>query len=155
MREVAHTLKSAHLGNERIVWVQTPEDEQTPAALIVFLDGEFYREHVAPPAALAALIETGAIPPALVAYVSIESMDARWCECPCHPPFARFVADELMPRLAAEHPVINSLQSRVLVGLSYTGLAASFVAWRVPGLFNPNGFISLRKSTCNKITACP
>src|SRR5690606_8603769 len=110
-------LKSEHLGNERTVWVQTPERNQTPETLLVFLDGEFYRERVGAPATTAMLVQSGEIPPAIVVYVSVESMESRWRECPCYPPFARFIVDELLPRLAADYPVIASLKSRVLIGL--------------------------------------
>lgn len=135
MREFAHTLKSAYLGNERTIWAHTPEADETPEALIVFLDGEFYREHVGPATTLAKLMKSGSVPPALVAYVSIESMESRWRECPCHPPFARFSVDELLPWLTIKHPEMANLKSRVLVGLSYTGLAASFVALQAPNVF--------------------
>jgi enterochelin esterase family protein len=135
MREVANTLKSANLGNERTVWVQTPDANEPPAALIVFLDGEFYREHIDAPAITMALMESKKIPSALTVYVSIESMESRWRECPSYPPFARFVADELLPWLTIEYPIVTDLKTRVLVGFSYTGLAASFVVLQAPNAF--------------------
>jgi len=62
-------------------------------------------------------------------------MAARSIECPCHPPFARFIVEELLPWLEVRHPAVKDCTERVLVGLSYTGLAAAYVALQFPGTF--------------------
>lgn len=94
----------------------------------MFLDGELYRDRLGSPALVEALEAAGEIAPALVVHVSHASLAARWVECPCHPPFARFVLEELMPWLETVAPTMKGCRARVLIGLSYTGLAASFVA---------------------------
>jgi enterochelin esterase-like enzyme len=68
--------------------------------------------------------------------VSEESPEARWRECPCYPPFAGFIAEELLTWLADRHIAFNRIKRRVLAGLSYTGLAAAFVAKEYPGSFH-------------------
>lgn len=128
MSESRHRLPSAHLDNERDIWVRLPAAGTTAEVLLVFLDAELYRERVGSPAIVDSLEASGHIPPAIVVHVSHASTEARWLECPCHPPFAAFVIDELMPWLARQHPEVARCTERVLIGLSYTGLAASFVA---------------------------
>lgn len=128
MNEIRHRLRSAHLGNERDVWIRPPLDGVAAEVLLVFLDAELYRDRVKSHEIVDALEAAGDVPPAWVVHVSHHSVDARWVECPCHPPFASFVIAELMPWLADLHPETRALRERVLIGLSYTGLAASFVA---------------------------
>lgn len=135
MRETAHRLASTHTGNERTIWVRKPLREATPSRLLIFLDGELYRDRVGAPMILEELEEEADFPATLVAFVSAHSKTARWLECPCHPPFANFIVKELLPWLIAQHPIIGSGCERVIAGLSYTGLAASFIALQAPGRF--------------------
>lgn len=121
-------------GEIRTVWLQPPRDPATARHLVVFLDAEFYRDQVGAPAVLAAL--AGELADAWYAFVPIGDLAARSRDCPCHPPFARFVVAELLPALARRHPEIGAVRHRTLVGLSYTGLAAAFVAAEFPGAFD-------------------
>lgn len=66
-------------------------------------------------------------------FVSEESPEARWRECPCYPPFAGFIGEELLTWLARCHIDFSRIKRRVLA--SYTGLAAAFVAKEYPGAF--------------------
>ncbi|MES2695623.1 MAG: alpha/beta hydrolase-fold protein [Verrucomicrobiota bacterium] len=135
MSEITARLKSVHLDNERTIWIQRPRQSKTARGLVVFLDGEFYHQKtkVDAPAIVAGL--EGRMADAWCVYVSMHSMEARARECPCYPPFATFIVDELLPWLAKKHPEIASVERRVLAGLSYTGLAAPFVAMQYPGAF--------------------
>jgi enterochelin esterase family protein len=132
MPEIVAHVRSAHLQNERQVWIRAPRD---PAAsqLVVFLDGELYRDRVSANAVIDALGDS--IADAWHVFVSVESAESRWRECPCHPPFARFIAEELLPWLGRHTPELAAVRERTLVGLSYTGLAAAFVAKEFPGRF--------------------
>jgi enterochelin esterase-like enzyme len=135
MTESHHRLGSVHLGNERDIWVRTPENEDETTALLVFLDGELYRDRVQAPVIVDSLHAEAKIQPAISVYVSYASPAARWIECPCHPPFAAFIIEELMPWLECLHPQIRRCTERVLIGLSYTGLAASHVALQTASPF--------------------
>lgn len=128
MREEEHSFASAALGNERKIWVAIPHEGETPPQLLLILDAEIYREKVHAPAVLEQLRERREIAPCLVVYVSHHSPEARWRECPCYPPFAAFLAHELMPWISERYPQTNDASEQVLLGLSYTGLAASFAA---------------------------
>lgn len=134
MPESTALLRSVHLGNERTIWVVEPRHPATARHLVIFLDGEFYRDRVGAPAVLAGLQDS--IADSWIVYVSMHSVEARWIECPCHPPLARFVVEELLPWLASRHLAIGAVKQRVLIGLSYTGLAAAYIAWANPGVFS-------------------
>lgn len=133
MPESSSLLRSVHLGNERPIWVVEPRDPRTARHLTIFLDGEFYRDRVGAPSVVEGLGDR--IADTWIVYVSMHSVEARWIECPCHPPFARFVVGELLPWLTARHPAMRVVRHRVIAGLSYTGLAAAYVAQENPGVF--------------------
>ena len=133
MKETEHRLRSAHLKNERTIWIRQPD--RPPTELAVFLDAELYRDRVGAAAIADALHAAGEIESTLFVFISIESVASRWVECECHPPFARFVDEEFFPWLEQEHPCVRAARERVIVGLSYTGLAAAYVAMKAPRRF--------------------
>lgn len=133
MDEVIALFASAHLKNERLIWVRPPRDRLAAQDVAVFLDGEFYRDRVG----VNSLIDDlrGDIADSWLVFVSMESIEARWLECACYQPFARFIAEELLPWLSAQHEELRLVKKRTLIGLSYTGLAAAFVVREFPGMF--------------------
>jgi enterochelin esterase family protein len=102
---------------------------------MIFLDGELYRDRVQAVEIIEALRARQAIAEAWYVFVSYFEPDARWIECPCHPPFARFIVQELLPWLERTEPGIAAAPYRVLAGVSYTGLAAAFAVREFPGTF--------------------
>ena len=126
MKETQHTLKSIHLANERAVWVREPEHRATNVT--VFLDAELYRDRVGATSIIDALNSKGDIDSSLFVFVSMESAASRWVECPCYPPFAQFIEEELFPWLERAYLRAHEAQERVIAGLSYTGLAAAYVS---------------------------
>jgi enterochelin esterase family protein len=102
----------------------------------VFLDGELYRDRIGAVGIIDGLHQAGRIDDSWFVFVSMESPEARWRECPCYPPFARFISSELLPWLEHTHTGVKHARHRVLAGLSYTGLAAAYVASEAPGLFH-------------------
>lgn len=135
MTETADRIQSVHLQNERTVWIRKPANPSNSDVLTVFLDGEFYRERVGAVSVIEELLSSGSIADSWFVFVSSESVEARWKECPCHGPFAKFVVEELLAWLELRDPCIRSASQKVLVGLSYTGLAAAFIAAEHPGVF--------------------
>lgn len=131
--EITDRISSAQLQNERSIWIRPPRDVSSVENLTIFLDGEFYREGIGAAAVLEDL--GGDIADTWVVFVSHHSPEARWIECPCHPPFAEFVVNELLPWLEARFDM-KSVRYKTLVGLSYTGLAATYIALNKPGVFN-------------------
>jgi enterochelin esterase family protein len=135
MSELSARIRSVHLQNERTVWVREPAGKAGAGRLTVFLDGELYREKVGAVSVLEGLLAQGSIADSWFVFVSTESAEARWRECPCYPPFARFIVDELLPWLNTQFGIPGDTPHRVLAGLSYTGLAAAFIAIECPGVF--------------------
>ena len=135
MNESVKKLRSVHLDNDRSIWIGAPENPSTARNLTVFLDGEFYRDYVGAVSVIDELRAQRQIADSWFVFVSVESMESRWRECPCHPPFAQFITEELLPWLEKHHELISTIQEKILVGLSYTGLAAAFVAKEAPGVF--------------------
>lgn len=136
MKTLADRIRSTYLRNRRTVWVRKPKDPSVSCPLIVFLDGEFYRERMPTNAIIDRLQRQRRMGDAWVVYVSRQSFKARSRECPCYPPFAKFIARELLPWLEGRHPEIRQATKRVLAGLSYSGLAAAYVAIVERGLFD-------------------
>lgn len=135
MSETVHRLRSVELGNERSIWIRPPAAGTVAAPLVIFLDGELYRGHVHAVEVIEELRARHAIAEAWFVFVSYYEVAARWVECPCHPPFARFIVQELLPWLARTEPGIAAAPYRVLAGLSYSALAAAFAVREFPGTF--------------------
>jgi enterochelin esterase family protein len=133
MKETQHSLKSVHLANERLVWVREPEHRATNVT--VFLDAELYRDCVGATSIIDDLDSDGNIDRSLFVFVSMECAASRWVECPCYPPFAQFIEEELFPWLEGVYPNALEAKERVIVGLSYTGLAAAYVSMVNPSRF--------------------
>lgn len=134
--EHLHTFKSVYLNNERAVWVRTPSSGKAPRNLVIILDAELYREKVAACETIEELEEAETNPPTIFVFVSAHSIETRAIECPCYPPFVGFMIEELMPWLIREYPEIKDCDQRILVGLSYTGLASAYIALQSPDTFD-------------------
>ncbi|HEY4247743.1 MAG TPA: alpha/beta hydrolase-fold protein [Lacunisphaera sp.] len=134
MDEIVERFKSVHLRNERTIWIRPARAPLAAGNLTVFLDGEFYRDRVGAVSVMEGL--EGSIGDSWYVFVSMESVEARWLECPCHPPFAQFIAEEMLRWLESRFEGIAAVRRRTLVGLSYTGLAAAFIAKEYSGIFN-------------------
>lgn len=134
MEEIVERFKSVHLRNERTIWIRPARSSLAAGNLTVFLDGEFYRDRVGAGSVIDGL--EGSIGDSWYVFVSMESIEARWLECPCHPPFAKFIAVELLRWLEKRFEGMKAVRRRTLVGLSYTGLAAAFIAREHPGVFH-------------------
>jgi enterochelin esterase family protein len=162
MNESVERFRSVNLKNERSVWICKPVDPPLASNLTVFLDGEFYRDRIGAKSVIEKL--QGRIADSWFVFVSMESLEARAVECPCYPPFAKFIVEELLPWLVTRcggrnlnsaveaqsacwrSPLrgagASTAESRMtairhitLAGLSYSGLAAAFVAKEFPGVF--------------------
>ncbi len=134
-KEIQTTLRSEILQNVRPLWIREPNQAEDSCDLLIILDAELYRNRVQAPKIIDTLCNAGEHDNLLVVYVSCLNMDTRWIECPCYPPFADFIAQELIPWIHETYPHSQNATERVIAGLSYTGLAASFTALSNDGLF--------------------
>ncbi|MFF0445354.1 alpha/beta hydrolase-fold protein [Streptomyces sp. NPDC004609] len=131
-----HRVRSEVFGDERTVTVYTPagyEPGRGGYPLVMLLDGEYHVDHY--PAVFDNLIEAGAIPPTVVAYVRNKDEESRMVEMCCNPDLVTQYGGELLPWLrwafgAGEDP------TRTLVsGASYGGLGSAWLAHSRPDLF--------------------
>jgi enterochelin esterase family protein len=147
-------IRSDILGNERRVWVYTPPGytPHTPAGtpsaatsgdaadrgqdytLLVVFDGWAYLRLVPTPTILDNLLAAGKVPPVVAVLVDSLSTEERNRELPCYPPFADFLARELLPWVCERYAVTTDPARTIVAGSSYGGLAAAYAGWRLPGM---------------------
>ncbi|MFI6284311.1 alpha/beta hydrolase-fold protein [Streptomyces sp. NPDC051018] len=131
-----HRVPSGVFGDERTVTVQTPvgyEPGRGGYPLVMLLDGEFHVDHY--PAVVDNLIEAGAIPPTVVAYVHNKDEESRMVEMCCNPDLVRQYGDELLPWLRSEFGAGEDPSRTAVSGCSYGGLGSAWLAYNRPGLF--------------------
>lgn len=121
---------SNSLGNERTVWVYTPPGyatERDPYGLLVLFDGAAYLHVMNAAHTLDNLLADGLLPPLVAILVDNVDFALRAVELGCHPPFATFVVNELMPWVQAHYHVTSDPSQRIVGGLSMGGLAAAHI----------------------------
>jgi enterochelin esterase-like enzyme len=132
------SFRSDRLGNERIVRVYTPsgyDPKGKPYGLLVVLDGRTYTSDVPGPTILDNLLAAGRIPPLVAVFVANPSAEARVRELSCHPPFAEFLARELIPWVRRGYRIADDPARTAIAGSSLGGLAAACAAVRHPEVF--------------------
>ena len=137
-----HRLASAVLGNERAVSVYTPPGYDpadapapAPAARLVLFDREAYLADVPTPTILDNLAAAGRLPPLVAVFVGNPDGATRNRELPCHPPFVRFLTEELLPWVRGRYRVTDDPARTVVGGASFGGLAAAYAALERPDVF--------------------
>ncbi len=130
-----HTIESRALCNRRSLWIVGPVNGGAVSNLVVFLDGELFLKHLDALALIHRLSAEPELADSLFVFVSMHSQAARLSECSCHPQFARFIAVELIEFMETIHPGLKAVPQRVLAGVSFSGLAAVFIAGEFPGIF--------------------
>ena len=84
--------------------------------------------------AFAGAVVALAVPFVLVMHSNLDQA-ARARELPCHEPFCDFLAQELMPWLHENFNVTSDPAKTIVGGSCFGGLAAAFVAFRMPDTF--------------------
>ena len=64
-----------------------------------------------------------------------ENVDIRGRELPCYPPFAEFLAQELLPWARQKYHITSNPDQIVVGGSSYGGLASMYVGLKHPEIF--------------------
>ncbi len=100
--------------------------------LLIVHDGSDYLKFASLGTVLDNLIQRLEIPPMIVALT--QSPD-RLVEYGADARHARFIAEELLPWMQSEYPLIGDSRSMGLMGASFGGVATLFTAWRYPGRF--------------------
>jgi len=100
--------------------------------LVIAFDGEDYLKYSALQTVLDNLIHRYEIPPMMVA---LSQSPNRFADYTASAEHARFVAEELLPGLKAQLPVLDDPASIGLMGASLGAVASFWTAWRYPKLF--------------------
>ncbi|MEV4114799.1 enterochelin esterase [Nonomuraea sp. NPDC049695] len=118
----------------RRVWVYTPPGHGIgPYPVVVLLDGDVWAGHIAD--TLDNLLADGRTPPLVAVMPDSVDRPARLREMACHEPFARHLADELLPWAQREWQATADPGRTVIAGQSLGGLAASYAALVAPERF--------------------
>lgn len=118
--------------DQRRLWVYMPTlDRSTPLPVLVVFDGRLYKDMLRLPEILDYLIGGGHIPP--VAALLVDDPDRK--ELLCETEFAGYMTREVIPWLRATYPVSSDPRHSIVMGSSYGGLAAAFLAFQFPGVF--------------------
>jgi enterochelin esterase family protein len=132
---------SQTLGNERTLTIYTPpgyDPSRRPYHLLILMDGEAYTSEIPVPVILDNLLNAGKIPPVVAIFVGnvpAGQPAARTTELSCHKPFAKFLAEELLPWVRGRYRISSLPTEMVLGGASRGGLAAICAALEYPELF--------------------
>jgi len=81
------------------------------------------------------LIAEGRIRPMVAVFVDNPTPTSRNDELPCSEPFARFLETELIPWVRERYNVSHDPADGYVTGVSYGGLAAMWIGYRLPHLF--------------------
>jgi enterochelin esterase family protein len=131
---VERRLQSEVFGDVRPLSIYLParfrETRRYP--LLIVHDGLDYLRFAAFQTVLDNLIHRLEIPPLVAAFIQSPNRLEEYAASDLH---ARFVADELLPLLEDEFPLLADPRDRALVGASFGAVASLHTAWRKPGLF--------------------
>jgi enterochelin esterase family protein len=146
----ADTLESKLLHMRRALAIYTPpgyDRLMRPCDLLVVFDGNAYKGDstlIPTPRILDNLIAAGRIRPIIAVFVDNHGLRSR--DLTCYPPFADFLADELVPWLRARFRLSRDPARAVLAGSSAGGLCAAYSAFRHPDKFG--GVLSQSGAFC-------
>lgn len=129
------TVDSDAFGEARAVQVYLPARFRASRRypLLVVHDGSDYLRYSDLKTVLDNLIHRLEVAPLVVA---LSDARERLEEYPDNPRHARFVSEELVPRLEAELPLLGDPAARGLMGASFGGVASLACAWRYPRRFD-------------------
>ncbi len=100
--------------------------------LLVVHDGHDYLRYSSLKTVLDNLIHALEVAPLIVA---LTDAGERLEEYPDHPAHARFLTEELVPRLERDYPLRGEPAARGLMGASFGAVASLSCAWRRPGFY--------------------
>ncbi|MGC1186982.1 MAG: enterochelin esterase [Candidatus Acidiferrales bacterium] len=118
------------------LWIYTPRgfsESGDRYPLLIMFDGD--RNVMWMPRILDNLIAQKKIPPMVAVLIDDSDPATRGIELPCDPPFADFLAKELVPWSRQNYRVTRDAAQTIVAGSSYGGLAAVFAALRYPRIF--------------------
>lgn len=131
-------LRSEILKEERSVSVYTPpgyDPKSGSYGLLVLFDGQDYRGPMPIPTILDNLVAAKKIRPLVAILVDNLSQKSRDRDLQCYPPFADFLAKELIPWARQRYRFSAEPERTIVGGVSLGGLNAAYCALRYPEVF--------------------
>jgi len=126
------------LNMNRKMWVYTPQNfnkKGEPYHLLIIFDGKAFLEFTQTPIILDNLQARKSIPPVVAIFIHNYSGFQRGKDLNCYPPFAEFIAKELVPWARKNYHISSNPKHLVTTGSSSGGLAASFIGLKYPETF--------------------
>lgn len=129
-----HRIGSKAFASEREIGVYLPARFRRNRSypLLIVHDGYDYVNYASLKVVLDNLITALEIPPMIVALTQSPDRLNEYAGDDRH---AAFLAEELLPFLAGNYPLIDQPHSRCLMGASFGGVASLHAAWRYPKIF--------------------
>jgi enterochelin esterase family protein len=131
-------LRSENLKEERSVAIYTPpgyDPKSGSYGLLVLFDGQDYRGPMPIPTILDNLVAAKKIRPLVAILVDNPSEESRDRDLECYPPFADFLAKELVPWARQRFRFSAEAERTIVGGVSLGGLNAAYCALRYPEVF--------------------
>jgi enterochelin esterase family protein len=131
-------LRSENLKEERPISIYTPpgyDPKSGSYGLLVLFDGEKFRGPTPIPTILDNLVAAKKIRPLVAILVDNLSEESRDRDLECYPPFADFLAKELVPWARQRYRFSAEPERTIVGGVSLGGLNAAYCALRYPEVF--------------------
>jgi enterochelin esterase family protein len=132
------TLRSENLKEERPVAIYTPpgyDPKNGSYGLLVLFDGQDCRGRIPIPTILDNLLAAKKIRPLVAILVDNLNEETRDRDLECYPPFADFLAKELIPWARQRYRFSAEPERTIVGGVSLGGLTAAYCALRYPETF--------------------
>lgn len=118
-----------------------PIDRVSEKLPVIYInDGDNYIKKAGLPKILDSLIVNNVIEPVSAVFLEPRNKKENWKNIRqelflCNPAFGKFFADEFIPAIEKLYPISNTYDKRTILGVSFGGLAAAYLADRNPGTF--------------------
>lgn len=139
---IVKTIKSTVLNKTLPYKIYLPPIDKISKKLpVIYInDGDNYIKKAKFPIVLDSLISNNIIEPIAAVFLEPRNRNENWRNIReelflCNPAFAKFFANEFIPTIEKLYPVRNNYNGRTILGVSFGGLAAAYIAVSVPGTF--------------------
>ncbi|MHA2038841.1 MAG: alpha/beta hydrolase [Promethearchaeota archaeon] len=123
---------------KRKIWIYTPPyftKTNKKYHFCVIFDGKAFLEFTQPQITFDNLIAKKKIPPLVAVFIHNYSGFQRGRDLDCYPPFAEFIAKELVSWVRDNYNISYDPNDSVLMGSSSGALAAAFIGYKYPDIF--------------------
>lgn len=126
------------LHNTRNIYVYLPQDydnSNKKYPVMYLFDSFIYLNRIEVPNTLDNLIHENTIEPIIAVFIDNPTNISRKYELPLNPLFKDFMAKELIPEIKMKYNITNKPEKTILGGMSYGGLAATYIAFECDSIF--------------------